>query len=291
VKMLDEATRKKVLAVQKNELTEHFIYGKLAGSIKDPRNKETLQRIAGDELDHHNIWKQYSGTEAAPGKVKIWVYYLVSIIFGITFGIKLMEEGEEQAQKTYGALAKVVPVAASIAEDEHRHEKQLISLIDEERLRYSGDMVRGLNVALVELTGLVAGLTLALQNIRLIVTAGLIAGITMSLSVAGTEYLATKSAGGSRSPLKAVVYAGITNVITVLFLIFPYLIFTNIYLALGLMMVNAVIVIFLFSFYISVAREIPFRKRFPEMLLVSLGVAALAFGIGYLARIFLHVEV
>jgi VIT1/CCC1 family predicted Fe2+/Mn2+ transporter len=57
------------------------------------------------------------------------------------------------------------------------------------------------------------------------------------------------------------------------------------------MILNAIIVIFLFSFYISVAKDISFKKRFLEMSLISLGVAALAFGIGLLARIFLHLEI
>jgi VIT1/CCC1 family predicted Fe2+/Mn2+ transporter len=113
----------------------------------------------------------------------------------------------------------------------------------------------------------------------------------MVLSVASTEYLATKSGEGGRSPLKAALYGGLTNIVTFLFLLFPYLIFDNVYLSLGVMIFNAIVVVFLFSFYISVAREISFRKRFSEMVLLSLGVAALAFVIGYLARMFLHLNV
>jgi VIT1/CCC1 family predicted Fe2+/Mn2+ transporter len=59
----------------------------------------------------------------------------------------------------------------------------------------------------------------------------------------------------------------------------------------GLMIFNAIVVVFLFSFYISVAKEISFRRRFSEMVLISLGVAALAFAIGYLARTLLHINV
>ena len=289
--MLDQAVKEKILTVQRAEITEHFIYGKLAQSIKGPHNKSLLKRIGNDELAHHNFWTSYSGESARPNKFKIWLYYLISRIFGITFGIKLMEQGEEQAQKTYAEIAKFIPAAANIARDENRHERQLIGLIDEERLEYSSDIVRGLNVALVELTGMLAGLTLALPEKRLIIIAGLIAGIVMVLSVASTEYLATKTGEGVRSPFKAVLYGGLANFFTVLFLIFPYLIFANIYFSLGLMVLNGIIVIFLFSFYISVAKEISFRKRFLEMVLISLGVAALAFVIGLLARTYLHIEV
>ena len=277
--------------MQKGEITEHFIYEKLAKSVKDPHNQSVLQRIAKDELGHHDLWQQYTGEKAHPSRFKIWLYYLVSRVFGLTFGIKLMEEGEEKAQVAYAEIANFVPAASDIARDEHRHERQLIRLIDEERLRYTADIVRGLNVALVELTGTLAGLTLALPDSELIVLAGLITGTVMVLSVASTEYLATKSGEGGRSPFKAALYGGLTNIVTFLFLLFPYLIFDNVYLSLGVMIFNAIVVVFLFSFYISVAREISFRKRFSEMVLLSLGVAALAFVIGYLARMFLHLNV
>ena len=288
---LPSEVKSKILTMQKGEITEHFIYEKLAKSVKDSHNQSVLQRIAKDELGHHDLWQQYTGEKAHPSRFKIWLYYLVSRVFGLTFGIKLMEEGEEKAQVAYAEIANFVPAASDIARDEHRHERQLIRLIDEERLRYTADIVRGLNVALVELTGTLAGLTLALPDSELIVLAGLITGTVMVLSVASTEYLATKSGEGGRSPLKAVLYGGLTNIVTFLFLLFPYLIFDNVYLSLGVMIFNAIVVVFLFSFYISVAREISFRRRFSEMVLLSLGVAALAFVIGYLARMFLHLNV
>jgi len=288
---LPSEVKSKILIMQKGEITEHFIYEKLAKSVKDPHNRSVLQRIAKDELGHHDLWQQYTGEKAHPSRFKIWLYYLVSRVFGLTFGIKLMEEGEEKAQVAYAEIANFVPAASDVARDEHRHERQLIRLIDEERLRYTADMVRGLNVALVELTGTLAGLTLALPDSGLIVLVGLITGTVMVLSVASTEYLATKSGEGGRSPLKAALYGGLTNIVTFLFLLFPYLIFDNVYLSLGVMIFNAIVVVFLFSFYISVAREISFRKRFSEMVLLSLGVAALAFVIGYLARMFLHLNV
>jgi len=289
--MLDQKIKNKLLAAQRNEITEHFIYRKLSQSIKDAHNRGVLKQISDDELKHYHTWQKYTDKEIEPDRFKIWRYYIISRMLGLTFGIKLMEQGESKAEANYSELARSVPQAIEIARDEEKHEKELIRLIDEERLKYTGDMVRGLNVALIELTGVVAGLTFALQEKTLIIMAGLIAGITMSLSVAGTEYIATKSAGGQRSPIKAVFYGGLTNLITALFLIFPYFISTNVYLSLGFMILNAVIVIWFFSFYISVAREISFRKRFTEMTVIGLGIAALSFAIGLLVRISLHIEI
>ena len=53
-------------------------------------------------------------------------------------------------------------------------EKALLEMLDEERLKYVGSMVLGLNDALVELTGSLAGFTFAMQNTKLIALSGLI---------------------------------------------------------------------------------------------------------------------
>ena len=288
--VLDEETKKAVLTAQRNEITEHFIYDKLSQSIKDPHNKDILKRISSDELKHCNFWKKYTNEDVKPDKLKIWSYFLISRILGITFGIKLMERGEEKAQITYERISKIVPTAKSIVKDENDHEKRLINLVDEERLRYVGSMVLGLNDALVELTGVLAGLTFALQNTRLIAMAGLITGIAGTLSMASSEYLSTKSED-AQNPIKASFYTGSAYVLTVLFLIFPYLFFTDFYFCLAFAILNAIIVIVIFTFYVSVAKDVPFKKRFLEMTMISLGIAALTFGIGFLIRILLNVQV
>ncbi len=288
-KTLDEETKNTILTAQKNEITEHFIYDKLSRSIKDPRNKKVLKRISRDELKHYNFWKRYTHENVKPDMLKIWKYFLIARIFGITFGIKLMERGEEKAQITYNKISASVPDAKSIVKDEDEHEKQLINLIDEERLRYISSMVLGLNDALVELTGTLAGLTFTLQNTRLVAMAGLITGIAASLSMASSEYLSTRSEGAQK-PFKAAVYTGSAYILTVLFLIFPYLLFRNFYFCLGFTVLNVLVVIFIFTFYISVAKDISFRSRFSEMALISLGIAALTFCIGFLVRMFLNIE-
>lgn len=289
--MLSQKIKKTILAVQKNEITEYFIYQKLASSIKDPQNKKVLKHISQDELKHYRFWKKYSGQELKPSKLKIWFYFLTAKLLGITFGIKLMEKGEEEAQVTYEKVAKSIPEAKSILDEEDEHEKELINLIDEERLKYIGSMVLGLNDALVELTGVLAGLTLALQNTHLIAMAGLITGIAASLSMAASEYLSIKSEESDQDPLKASFYTGSAYVFAVMFLIFPYLLFNNLYLCLSLTLFNAIIIIFIFTFYISVAKDISFKKRFSEMALISLGIAGLSFGIGFVIRSFFNIDI
>lgn len=281
----------RVRTVQRGEITEHFIYQKLSESTRNAQNKDILLRISRDEMKHHNVWKDYTGRAAKPNWIRVWAYYLIARVFGLTFGIKLMERGEGEAQTMYREMASVFPQALDIAKEEDEHEERLIGMVDEERLNYVGSMIRGLNDALVELTGALAGFTLALQEARLIAMAGLITGVAASLSMGATEYLASKSEETGRAPLKAGLYTGITYIVTVLFLVFPYLVFANIYISMGVMILNAIVVIVVFNFYMSVAKDLSFWKRFSEMALVSLGVAAVSFGIGFLVRQFLGVDV
>jgi len=289
--MLDEEVENIILNAQRNEITEHFIYERLAQSVKDLQNKEVLKRISDDELRHYSFWREYTHRDVKPNMLMVWKYFLISKIFGITFGIKLMEKGEDKAQAIYEKISAFVPDAKTIVKDEDEHERQLMNLIDEERLRYVGSMVLGLNDALVEFTGALAGYPFALQNTRIVAMTGLITGVAASLSMATSEYLSTKSEGNAKNPLKAASYTGIAYVLTVLFLIAPYMLLTDVYACLSLTMVAAIIVIFLFTFYISVAKDLLFRKRFLEMATISLGIAGLTFTIGFFIRVFLNVEV
>ncbi len=288
---MDQAIKQRLIIAQRNELTEYFIYRKLAHSCKDKNNADVLKHISHEELEHHNIWKGHTGTAVKPYRFRIWLYYLISRVFGITFAIKLMESGEEGAQVSYDDIARFVLDARAIMEDEHQHEQELMAMIDEERLRYTGAIVRGLNEALVELTGALSGLTFALQSENLIATSGIIIGLVMSLSLAGTEYLATKAEDGRQRPCKAALYTGFANLVTVLFLVFPYLLPINIFAAMGWMITNAIIAIYIFNFYSSVTRGTSMRRGFFEMAFISLGIASVAFLIGLLARTLWHIEV
>jgi rubrerythrin len=53
---------RRLLALQKNELTEHHIYTKIATITTDAGNRDVLLRIAQEELGHYRIWRRYTGT-------------------------------------------------------------------------------------------------------------------------------------------------------------------------------------------------------------------------------------
>jgi len=279
-----------LIEAQRNEITEHHIYKRLAAKVKDLKNSTVLNKIAEDELRHYNTWKKITKRDVKPSKWQIFKFYWISRILGLTFGIKLMEKGEESANVNYNDMSGFVPGAKHIAKEEDEHEKMLIDMIEEERLNYMGSVVLGLNDALVELTGALAGMTLALQNSRLIALAGLITGIAASFSMAASEYLSQKADEADNAG-KSSLYTGTAYIFTVAFLILPYLILENYFISLGVTLSIAVFIIFIFNYYISVAKELNFKRRFFEMTVISLGVSAISFAIGLLVRQFLPVDI
>jgi VIT1/CCC1 family predicted Fe2+/Mn2+ transporter len=276
---------------QRIEITEYHIYRNLAKFVKEDENRRILLQIADDERRHAEDWAQYTGKEIRPSRWNIFWYTFISRVFGFTFGIKLMERGEARAQMNYERLRDEVPEVDRWIAEEEEHERQLVGMLDEERLRYAGSVVLGMNDALVELTGALAGLTLALRDVNLIALSGLITGIAASLSMAASEYLSTRSEDTQKHPVRAAVYTGIAYIITVSLLVAPYLLFENYLLDLGIALVTGVVIIAVFNYYISVAKDEPFRSRFLEMAGLSLGVALFSFIIGFFIRQWLGVEV
>lgn len=288
--MINQHQRQKILQAQRNEITEYIIYRRLSLALKQEKNRSVLEKISREELEHYKFWESLTRQKVSPDRVKVFFYVAVCRIFGLTFGIKLMEKGENSAQGGYAGLRGISVQVDNIIQDESRHEQELIGIIDEERLKYIGSVVLGLNDALVELTGALAGFTLALQKARLVGVVGLITGMAASMSMAASEYLSTKQEKTEKNPLKASIYTGVAYVFTVLFLVFPYFIFNNLFLCLGLMIINALLVVFVFTYYISVARDLWFKQRFWEMAGISLTVAAISFFIGLIIRKVFGVE-
>lgn len=279
-----------IVQFQNNEITEYHIYSRLANREKG-KNAKILQKIANDEKRHAEQWQNYSGIAPTPNRFLIFFYLLMARIFGLTFSVKMLERGEESAERNYSKIVQVIPEAQAIIDDEIKHEQMLVEMIDEERIGYISSMVLGLNDALVELTGALAGFTLAMQNSKIIGMAGLITGIAASLSMAASEYLSEKSDQGEKDPLRAAVYTGIAYILAVVILVLPFFLFTNYLLALALTLLSAIIIILIFSYFVAVVKDTPFFKFFGEMVLISMGVAAISFGIGWLARMVFKIEV
>lgn len=289
---LSDDTIKRLVRFQRDELTGAILYEKIAHRQKDEHNKETLLQFAAEERSHEAFWRKYTGVEVSPNRLRIFWYTLLSYILGFTFVIRLMERLEDLTIGEYQAIEKEIPEVRPIMEEEQAHEDMLMEMLDEERLQYVGAMVLGLNDALVELTGAIAGLTFALRHTRVVALSGIITGISATLSMAASNYLA-EHADGNPNALKSSVYTGLAYLVTVVLMVLPYLLFpVDMYAqAFVVMLVIVVLIILFFNFYISVARNQPFFKNFITMAAISLSVALISYLIGMLAKNLLGIDI
>lgn len=285
---------KQILAFQKDEITTHLLYQKLGNILKDAQNAQVMREMSAVELEHYKFWHNISKKDVKPDRFKVFLFVLFTRLLGLTFSIKLMEKGEKAGAEAYAAFENFIPGAAKMGEEEEEHEKTLLAMIEEEVLMYVGSIVLGLNDALVELTGTLAGLTLALQNAKFVAISGLITGIAAAFSMGSSEFLSARADGNSKAG-KSALYTGVAYLITVFLLIAPYLLLPQdefwIFVSLGITLLIAVAIIFFFNFYISVAKDLPFGKRFLEMLGISMGVAAFSFLVGLLVRSIFGIDV
>ena len=276
-----------MVRAQQMEITEHHLYSKLAQSPKEQRNRDALAQISQREFEHYQLWKEVTGVEIDPSPTELSLYYWMARLFGTIFMMKLRDFF---IWRTYTSLESVVPEAVRVAKHEMLRAKALRSAIDDERLRYMSAIVMGLNDAIVEITGAIAGFTFALQRTNLIALAGLITGIAGALSMASSEYLEKQSESEARNPVKAAGYTGGVYLLTAVILVAPYIWSSSYFIALVGMLLLAFIIIVFFSFYSTFLFDQKFRSRFPQMLAMSFGVALMSFLIGSLLRIALNVN-
>ncbi|MFL2493199.1 MAG: VIT1/CCC1 transporter family protein [Candidatus Thalassarchaeum sp.] len=172
---------------------------------------------------------------------------------------------------------------------------------EEKGLRYSGSVVLGMSDALIELTGALAGLTFALQDLNLVALAGLVTGIAAAFSMGASEYLSSKAENKVESPINAAFHTWISYLVTVLLLISPYLVLSSDspeymglephVLALLCTFVIGLLIVAMFNYYVSTVEEVSFRSRFLEMAGILGVVSLISYGIGIILRGVLGVDV
>jgi VIT1/CCC1 family predicted Fe2+/Mn2+ transporter len=114
------------------------------------------------------------------------------------------------------------------------------------------------------------------------------------MSMAASAFLSARAdaqAGGEKSSegegngaLRSALYTGIAYVVTVLLLTAPYALLPSATVALAVMLLVALGIIAFFNFYLSVARDVSFKRGFFVMAGISTFVALVSYGFGYLLR-------
>jgi VIT1/CCC1 family predicted Fe2+/Mn2+ transporter len=305
---MDKRLLAAALKMQEGELSEYEIYTQLAERCKDSHNAQVLHDIAEAEKAHAGFWEKMTGRKVRAKRFKVWSTVLTARALGLTFTLKRMEKGEKRASKSYkkfisalpGAesmlaeeevwagrayksLIAAIPEAREIMDEEDDHEAQLLNMLDEEMLQYMGSIVLGLNDALVELTGSLAGFSLAMESPSSVSLAGLVTGVSGALSMAASEFLSSR-ANNEEHAGRSAVYTGAAYLVCVIVLILPFLLLNAKFVSLAITLALAVLIIFAFNYYLSIAKDLNFKQRFGQMAGVSLGVAAVSFLFSWLLK-------
>lgn len=152
--------------------------------------------------------------------------------------------------------------------------------------KYAGSIVLGMHDALVELSGIIAGLTFTITDRSVIILSSIVAATAASLSMAAANYQAQR-ADNNPNALTAAAYTGLMYVVTSALLIFPFTVIPNKFWALAMMAILAVLIIFAFNCAMGICMKQPFFKRFIEMLIICTGVSIASFLIGTVAKYFI----
>ncbi|MGC8983339.1 MAG: VIT1/CCC1 transporter family protein, partial [Desulfurococcaceae archaeon] len=201
-------------------------YKALAEMEKDAERKKILERLAEDEERHYEFWKGLVGGDCRPPLWKMWLVKISYALLGPLFTIKLLEKGEEEAIRAYSLFAEkasgdLKQSLADLIRDEETHERELINILSDPRLKYLGSIALGLADAVVEITGVNAGFLGATENATAVGLAGLIVGFSAALSMAGASYLQSKHEKRA-SPIKSSAATGLAYIVSVLLLVAPF---------------------------------------------------------------------
>lgn len=289
--MNDQIDIKLLIDFQQHKVDQFSLYTKIAALLKNKEDSKTLSLIVQDEKNHEEIFRKYTKKNVKANKIKLYSYLLMFYIFGYTFVIKLQEKRNVFDKEKYESHLDKVEELCSIIDDEIVNHEKLINMLQEERLKYLSDIILGMNDGIVELTGALAGYTLAMQNTKMIAMAGLIIGLSATLSLSASNYLSNIESK-QKNAIKSATYTGFAYLISVGLLVSPFLILNkNYYLfALLLSLIIAILIIAIFSYYLSIINKRSFSKSFKVMAFISLSVAIISFIIGIVVKNILHIN-
>lgn len=289
---MNSADMDKALRQQQNEINDHTVYTVLAALQKDEKNQRILEKIAREERQHYQFWVEITGRELKPQNFLVmWYVFLVKLL-GTSFALKTLEKKEAGAEAFYKDLFEIYPRARTIYQQEMHHEFELIDMLHDKKLLYTGAIVLGMNDALVELTGTLSGIALAFDKTLVVGATGLIMGIAASLSMAGSAFLESReNPDPDIAPLTYATYTGVSYILTTALLVFPYFVIDAMPVALALMFALALLAIIAYTFYTSVAKDQNFGSRVLQMAAITFGVSIISFFIGYAVKHFFGIEV
>lgn len=284
MQMLSEKQKRTYREFAREESLAYHLYMRLAKRQKKTENRLILENIADQEKKHLDIFNTYLGKKAVSidyklPSIKLMYYTVMMYVLGIIFTLRIFEKLEAHSRKSYRVVMDEIDELKGILKDEKSHEEALKSILNDEKLLFASSVVLGMNDALVEISGALAGFTLAINNSMKVGTLGLITGISAALSMAASEFLSRKQ-DDHETPLINALYTLVAYVTVVSLLILPYFLISTPLISLAVMIGIVILIIFAFNYYISIAKKQPLFKNFITMTVIALMVAAISFFIG-----------
>jgi len=270
----------------KDEYVDYMIYSYLAKHEKKPHLKRIVEKLAQDELRHYEFWKKLVGKDCAQ-KVPKW--YLVGIrlmrkVMGLTFTLKWLEKHEESVIERYKAFlpnleGPLREELEKIIAEEEEHENKLMSSIEETMVKYMSFIVLGLADAIVEITGVHAGMLGVTTSTIIAGVTGLVVGFSAAISMSSAAYLQAKH-DPERHPLTSAVLTGIAYILAVVLLALPYFATHNMAVAFTASILLGIGLIAYFTYYSAVVFDRNFTREFLESsgLMIATAFGAFLFG-------------
>lgn len=265
------------------EALAYHLYNMVAEKQTETSHKEILKGIANQEKEHLDKLNELLDEKVdinSYSKRQYRFYKFILTFFGVIFTLRLFEKRERKSHIKYAKYDKEIPIIREVVIEEKKHEEKLDDILKDRKLLYASSIILGLNDALIEMSGAIAGFTFAVENTREIAIVSLIMGVAASLSMAASEFLSAK-ADDHENPLKSALYTFITYSVVVALLILPYLFFQK-FIALGVMIGTVILIIFTFNIYLSIAKKESLIKNFLTMALIAICVSIISFSIGIL---------
>lgn len=273
-----------------NQYRDYVIYAVLSERESNPEFKRILEELIGHEMEDYRFWRDLSPRKefrvGAPIRI---AYRLIRRVLGLTFTARLLERREKEMIRQYRELldrvsdGRIRAGIAKILEHENLHESRLIGQVREQKIQYLSSIVLGLNDGLIELTGALVGFSFAFRRTVVVALAGAIAGIAATLSMSASAYMQARHEAG-KEPLRAAAYTGAAYLAVVALLVLPFASIGSLYPAVGAMGAIVLAIIGGASFYSAVILEQRFSSQLAQMILFTVGVAAVAFVLGQLLR-------
>ncbi len=190
-----------------DEMNDYITYTEIANSVKDKNLKETLLKISKMEKEHAEFWKSLleksgeSVPDVSPDKKKLAFLKATAKLINPIFVISFLEIGEASAFQKYYKFLKEgnlsqeeKEVLKKIILDEIEHEATFAKKAENTGLSNIRDFVLGMNDGLVEILGVVTGLSAVyINNPFVVAVSGLIVGVAGALSMGIGAFISVRS--------------------------------------------------------------------------------------------------